>query len=474
MDGARLGGKVRAVRRRLGLTQARMAEELGISASYLNLIEHDKRPLTAPLLIQLAQTFDVDLAELSSSDDSRLQADLMEVFGDQLFEAHGPTNAEVRELVQRSPVLARCVLDLYRAYATARESVESLASRVDDLAGVGARLPSEEVTELVQRHSNWFPALEEAAHRLWADARLDPDDVWSGMVRYLEDEGVRVRVVEEGFANNAVRLYDPERRELFLSEVLAPRSRHFQLATQIGLLTQDHVLAPIATDPVLTTDASRTLARVVLAQYFAGAVLHALRSGSSRRRAPIRYDIELLGHRFRTSFEQVCHRLTTLHKPGASGVPFHLVKIDTAGNLSKRFSGSGIRFARFGGACPRWNVSNAFLSGDQVRIQISRMPDGETYFCVARTLRRRHGGFHAAETVHAIGLGCQLEHASELVYADGVDLNNVEDLIVPIGVTCRLCERRDCEQRAFPSLQQPLELDENSRGIGFYTTVVDR
>jgi predicted transcriptional regulator len=187
-----------------------------------------------------------------------------------------------------------------------------------------------------------------------------------------------------------------------------------------------------------------------------------------------RYDVELLGHRFRTSFEQVCHRLSTLQRPGSEGVPFHFLKIDTAGNISKRFSASGIRFARFGGACPRWNVARAFMSSHDLRIQISRMPAGETYFCVAKVVRRRHGGYRAAETVHAVGLGCRLTDARQLVYADGFDLEAFDDQVVPIGVTCRLCERRDCDQRAFPSLQQPLKLDENVRGVGFYSTVDER
>jgi predicted transcriptional regulator len=175
----------------------------------------------------------------------------------------------------------------------------------------------------------------------------------------------------------------------------------------------------------------------------------------------------VLGHRFRTSFEQVCHRLTTLHRPGAEGVPFHFVRIDVAGNISKRFSATGLRFARFSGACPRWNVFAAFLTPGMIRTQLSQMPDDRTYFWIARTLGRESGGYHAPHSTFAIGLGCDVRHAGELVYADGVDLQNRE-AVVPVGVTCRLCERLDCEQRAFPSLQQPLRIDENVRGVSFY------
>jgi len=468
--GQQLGGKVRALRRRLGLTQVRMAERLGISASYLNLIEHEKRPLSAALLIRLTQHFDVDLASFATDGDAQLQADLMEIFGDPMFESHNLTNTDIRDLVRQSPAISRALITLFASYNSAKESAENLASRVLGQAPVvSQRLPSEEVSDLIQRRNNYFPALEAAADLLWRRSSFDKDDIYTGMVTYLREEcDVRVRVVTQR-ADRAVRRYDPDRREIAISEVLAPRSRHFQIAHQIGLLTQGSVLDPICQDEVLTTDDSRRLARMVLANYFAGAVL--MPYGPFREAAEQeRYDIELLGHRFRTSFEQVCHRLTTLHRPGAEGVPFHLIKIDPAGNVSKRFSASGIRFSRFGGSCPRWNVTRAFSFQGKIRVQLSRMPGGEAYFCIARTLGRRHGGFRAPETTFAIGLGCQLSEARRLVYSDGIDLDNA-DAVEPIGVTCRLCERLDCEQRAFPSLQHPLKLDENVRGVGFYSEV---
>ena len=465
-----LGGKVRALRRRQGMTQVRMAERLGISASYLNLIEHDKRPLSAALLIKLTQHFDVDLSTFAAEGDSQLEADLMEIFGDPMFDSHNLTNTDIQDLVRQSPAISRSLITLFATYRSAKDSAENLASRVlGQSAAVARRLPSEEVSDLIQRRNNHFPDLESSAELLWKRASFDKDDIYTGMVRYLREEcDVRVRVVTQQ-ADRAVRRYDPDRREIRISEVLAPRSRHFQIAHQIGLLTQGDVLDPICQDEVLTTDDSRRLARMVLANYFAGAVLmpyQPFRDAAEQER----YDIELLGHRFRTSFEQVCHRLTTLQRAGSEGVPFHLIKIDPAGNVSKRFSASGIRFSRFGGACPRWNVTRAFSFQGNIRMQLSRMPDGQAYFCVARTLGRRHGGFRAPETTFAIGLGCRIEEARRLVYSEGIDLDNT-DAVEPIGVTCRLCERLDCEQRAFPSLQHPLKLDENVRGVGFYADV---
>jgi predicted transcriptional regulator len=175
-------------------------------------------------------------------------------------------------------------------------------------------------------------------------------------------------------------------------------------------------------------------------------------------------------HQSTVGFEQVCHRLTTLRRPGAEGVPFHMIRIDVAGNISKRFSASGIRFARFSGACPRWNVFSAFLTPGMIRIQVSRMPDGLMYFCLARTIQKDSGGYHSQHPVQAIGLGCQVPFAKDLVYSDGIDLAN-PDTCIPVGVTCRLCERTDCEQRALPSIKVPLSVDANVRGVSLYAPV---
>ncbi|WP_437334774.1 MULTISPECIES: helix-turn-helix domain-containing protein [unclassified Sorangium] len=472
-DAPLLGAKVRALRRREHMTQVDLAERLGVSASYLNLIENNRRPLTAPLLIRLAQIFQLDLQNFASEEDVRLTADLHEVFGDPIFESHGLTNADLRELVASSPNVARAVLTLYRTYATTRESLDTLGER---LAGDGfvavdnSRLPSEEVSDLIQRRMNHFPELEEGAEALWREAELDADDVYRGLVRYLHaTRGIEVRIVRVADERQAMRRYDPERRVLSISEVLPPRSRRFQLAHQLGLLTQSAAIDRILRDENLTTPESRALARVALANYFAAAILMPYQPFLEAARAE-RYDIELLAHRFGTSFEQVCHRLTTLRRPGAEGVPMHMVRIDIAGNISKRFSGSGIRFARFSGACPRWNVHAALMTPGMIRIQLSQMPDGAVYFCIARTVRSDRGGYHVPHTVQSIGMGCDVRYARELVYADGIDLDNI-GAAVPVGVTCRTCERLDCAQRALPALQHPLRLDENRRGVSFYASV---
>ena len=287
------------------------------------------------------------------------------------------------------------------------------------------------------------------------------------MARYLKSKHkVDVQVLKVGEMGSAVRRFDPDRRELQLSEGLRRGSRNFQLAYQIGLLDGSGLIDRITREPELTSDEARSLCRVALANYFSAAVLmpyeEFLRAAQEER-----YDLDLLQHRFRVNYEQACHRLTSLQRRGAEGVPFYMVRIDIAGNISKKFSATGVHFPRFGGLCPLWNVHAAFLSPNAIRVQISRLPDGRTFFSIGRTIRKHRGGYHAPEILYAVELGCDIDSARRLVYADGMDLSNPAG-VIPAGITCRLCERLDCGARAFPSMHNPLRIDENVRGISFY------
>lgn len=471
-DEARLGARVRALRRRENLSQAAFAQKLDISASYLNLIENNHRPLTAPLLIKMAQAFKVEVSELAPRADDQLSNALMEVFGDPLFEGQTLMTPDVKEVAAQNPGVARAVLQLYRAYREVREDAQSLASRIADgtehaPGGVNRMQPNEEVSEAIQRRGNHIAELEVAAERLWRDARLSDDDLYRGLVDHLwRTLRIEVKLMHGGPKDGVMRRFDERAGVLELSAWMPPRSRTFQLCAQVAILQERAALEGLAQDNLLTTEESRALMRVAMANYFAGAVMMPYAPFLQAARND-RYDIELMGHRFRASFEQVAHRLCTLQRPGASGVPFHMLRIDVAGNISKRFSASGIQFARYSGACPRWNVFAAFMTPGMIRIQLSRMPDGSSYFCLARTITRAWGGYQAQHAVQAIGLGCRMEHARELVYSDGVDLQD-ERAVIPVGVTCRLCERTGCEHRAHPSIRHRLRILENVRTLSFY------
>jgi predicted transcriptional regulator len=288
-----------------------------------------------------------------------------------------------------------------------------------------------------------------------------------GLADYLKRTAdVTVRVEPTSRMQSAVRSYDPTGKLLLLSEGLRRGSRNFQLASQVGLITQGQLIHQIVSESSLTTDGARASCRVALANYFAAAVLMPYEEFLDSARKE-RYDIELLGHRFESSFEQTCHRLATLRRRGAEGIPFHMLRVDIAGNMSKRFSASGLRIPRFSGACPKWNTFGAFLTPGMIRTQLSQMPDGQVFFGVARTVGKESGGFSATRPQYAIGLGCDVAHAGEMVYADGLNLAS-RDALVPVGPSCRLCERMDCEQRAYPPLHSPFTVDENRRGASFY------
>src|SRR5438270_2124397 len=463
----KLGAKVRTLRRREGLTQTDLAAKLDISPSYLNLIEHNQRPLPAHLLVRVAQIFKMDLQSFADDSSSRLAGDLQEVFGDPLFEEHALNTFDLRELAENAAA-ARAVIALYHAYRTTVESTRALSAKLfdgRDFLGLNpAHLPSEEVSDVIQHNMNYFPELESAANELM----VDRNDTYRSLTSYLRDKhNIEVRLTPVSRDRSAVRRFDPDMRTLSLSETLPPWGRQFQIAHQIGFLDGQRAIDSIVarSSNFLTTPDSVKLCRIALANYFAAALLMPY-DEFMRMAEEVRYDIELLQHHYTASWEQVCHRLTTLRRPGEAGVPFHFVRVDIAGNISKRFSGTGIRFARFSGSCPRWDVHAAFLTPGRIRTQLSKMPDGTAYFCVARTIRKS-GGYRSGDTLMAVGIGCPVRDAKKLVYADGVDLDNL-DAAVPIGTTCRLCERLDCDQRAFPPLQQGLILDENVRGRSFY------
>ncbi|MCB9655953.1 MAG: DUF2083 domain-containing protein [Deltaproteobacteria bacterium] len=469
MSEPKLGAKVRALRRRENLTQMQLAERLSISASYLNLIEHNRRPLSAQLLIRLAQIFALDLQAFATEGEDQLVSDLLEALGDPVFDAYALTGGEVRDFAANNPQVARALLALYRTWHGARDTSSSDPSE----DSVQTEQPGEEVIDLIQKHRNYFPEIEEAAEVLTRVARTDQRDLVSALSDYVRAvHGIEVRwlgPVGPTATRFDVRRYDAVSHVLELSETLVPSSRAFQLAHQIALLDHSDLLDRIARDQTLTSPEARALARIALANYFAGAVmmpyLRFLEFARSRR-----YDIDLLCHRFGVSFEQVCHRLTTLHRPGHEGVAFHFLRVDIAGNVSKRFSASGFRFARFSGACALWNEHRAFAVPGVLRVQISVMPDGQRYLGIARTVQDPWGSHKGSSIPKVVGLGCEIAAAAHVVYADGLDLAS-DAVVVPIGSACRVCERMTCVQRAFPSRLWAQKLDENVRGRSFYVSV---
>jgi predicted transcriptional regulator/transcriptional regulator with XRE-family HTH domain len=473
----KIGAKIRRLRRDKSLSQAALAERLGISASYLNLIEHNRRRVTVNLLLQLADMFEIAPADLAEDEEGQLSADVMEVLSRDLFEDLDLTNTDVQELVTASPNGAKALLKLYDAYHAALNNMRSLSAEIADVGPpevASALPPADSVSDILQANSNYFQVLEDAAAGVAGDitgaGQESPDR--DALIRYLlEAQGVRVAFVAAEGAAGFLRRFDEDRRLLEISERVSPDSRKFQLAYQIGLLSSRDVIETLLTENRVRDEQTRALGRVALANYFAAALIMPYQ-GFLESVKSTRYDIELLQHRYGASFEQICHRMTTLNKPDAKGVPLHMLRVDIAGNNSKRFSLSGLPIPRHGGACVRWNVYSAFLDPGVIHAKVSQLPDGEAYFCIARTVRKGGSGFGMQNRFLSLGLGCELRYAHQFVYSDTVDLER-RDRFHEIGVSCRTCERLDCMQRAAPPVNLRYHLDENTRAHSPYVAAFD-
>ena len=463
-----LGHKVRRFRQEQKLSQTEMAEMLEISPSYLNLIEHNQRPVTVPLLFRLGQVFPIDLREFAQDDAAALAAGLREALSDPLFESLKLRDQEIRDVAEVSPTATQAVINLYKAYAELREDSQALVERMADsskLQGLDTQVfPIEEVRDFQQSQLNHFPELETAADALWHEAGLQSDDLYQGLVRHLQSvHGIGAKVMPVDIMGETLRRYDFHRSRVLLSEILAMPSRKFQLAVQLAVTSHGEILDRLVAKANLSSPEAEKLLRIGLAGYFAGAVLMPYDAFLTSAKE-LRYDLEILQNRFGVSFEQVCHRLTTLQRKASRGVPFFFIRIDHAGNISKRLSGAGFHFARFGGACPRWVIHDAFAAPGSILTQQARMPDGSAFLAIARTVDPILGGHRERRLRLAVAVGCDLIQANHLVYGGKMDQNSTQGA-TNVGVSCRVCERLDCSQRAHPPLNHRLRLDENVRRI---------
>jgi predicted transcriptional regulator/transcriptional regulator with XRE-family HTH domain len=453
-----MGVRLKRLREERGLTQAALAKALQLSPSYLNQLEQNQRPLTVPVLLKLNAVFGVDVQLFSEDDEARLITELREALGDGAL-AESVSLAEIRELASSMPAVGRALVAFHRRYRDGVERAEALAARLGDdwIAEPPASMPFEQVRDFFYAEHNHFEPLDAAAERLYAAAGLSPRSAHVGLGAWLaERHGVRV-VVDEPDAPQ--RRFDPVSRTLFLSADLRQDQQAFQMATQLAFLEVGPVIDALIDHPALAGEEARALGRIGLANYFAGAV--ALPYGPFLQAAEAcRYDIERLGRLWGVGFETVCHRLSTLQRPEARGVPFFFVRVDRAGNISKRQSATDFHFSRVGGTCPLWNVYEAFAQPGRVLTQLAQMPDGRTYLWVARTVGRSNAGFGAPGNTFAVGLGCDVRHASRLIYSKGLDLTD-PNAATPIGAGCRVCERPACPQRAHPVVGRPIAIDLN-------------
>jgi predicted transcriptional regulator/DNA-binding XRE family transcriptional regulator len=463
-----VGPRFRRIRQQLGLSQTQIAEGLGISPSYINLIERNQRPVTAQLLMRLAQTYDLDLRDLATADEDRFFAELNEIFSDPLFRQIDLPKQELRDLAELCPGVTHALQRLYAAYAEARRGETLVAAQFADRneGGHFEANPIERVRDLIEANRNYFPELEQAAETLRDQINDSAPDLYAALAtRLREKHSVVPRIMPVDVMRETLRRFDRHRRQLLISELVDSPGRAFQLAFQLGLMECGGAFESIVGRAGPLDDTPRRLYRITLANYFAAAVLMPYAAFHGAAEA-LSYDLQVLGQRFNVGLEQVCHRLTTLQRPTARGVPFFMLRVDNAGNVSKRFSSGTFPFSKFGGTCPLWNVHSTFDTPDRLLKQVIELPDGSRYFSIAQMVRRPSAPHGQPQPRFAIGLGCEIRHASKLVYASGMDLEKAEG--TPIGVNCRLCERENCPQRAEPPITRTLILDENTRRVSSF------
>ncbi|WP_053657572.1 short-chain fatty acyl-CoA regulator family protein [Streptomyces sp. MMG1121] len=455
------GARLRRLREERRLSQAELARVLEISPSYLNQMEHDSRPLTVPVLLKLTEAFGVDPGFFSERDTTRLVADLREALAGELAEAR-LSAADLGDLAARLPGVAQVLLDLGRRNQRLSERLAGAADGRDGERGT-AFSPHEEIRDFFYRRQNYLHDSDLAAERLAGEIGIRPGEVIGALTtRLAEAHGIRL-AAEPG---DRLHRYDDRGRTLHLSPRLRPGQRAFRMATQLALLEHGAHLDRQAAEDFEPGSPAHALARIGVANYFAAALILPYTAFHTAAEEA-RYDIERLTDHYGLGYETVCHRLSTLQRPRLRGVPFSFVRVDRAGNLSKRQSASGFHFSRAGGTCPLWNVYEAFAAPGRIHVQIAEMPDGSRYLWTARAVTRHRGGWGEPGRTYAIGLGCEIRHAHRLVYSDGLDLANASTA-TPIGMGCRVCERLGCSQRAVPPLGRPLRIDQNSSTFAPY------
>ena len=454
-----MGPRLRRLRRELGLTQADMAADLEISAPYVALLERNQRPVTADMLLRLARTYKIDLTDVAGDGGADHTARMQSVLKDPMFSDIDIPALEISDVAVSYPGMAEAFLRLYTAY---REEQLALAERQAPLMpgtasgqdNFDANDPVADVRRFLAARRNNFANLDDAAERLAQDA--------SGPAGFIERlrqrHNLQVRYLPPNVMLGSVRRLDLHRRQLLLEDSLDTASLHFELAKQLAYLELEGDIGAALEAGKFASKSAELLARRALAAYAAAAIIMPYSTFAKAVDAR-RYDLEALARQFGTSFEQTAHRVTTLQRPGAEKIPFFLIRVDPAGNVSKLLDGAGFPFARHGGACPLWSVHGIFKTPRQIVTQWLELPDGQRFFSIARTVTAGGGSFGAMRVERAIAIGCAAEHAGQLIYTRDGHGPRADDP-TPIGVACRVCHRPKCAARSAPPIGREILPDD--------------
>ena len=453
-----VGPQLRQLRREHGQTQAEMAKALGVT----NLLENNQRSLSVRLLLALSDAYEINWEDMVRDRTVNLLSEIRNVVRDPMFTNTAPDLQELRAAVDHAPKLIVLFLQLYSVHRTTLERImrQGAGGVPENLLVSSAETV---IYDFFRDNSNYFDALETVAEALNAETPCETDDIYATLKRRLQQKhGIEVQRRPLDEMTQALRVYNRADRVVYLSEALDHCNQLFQLVHVLCLVEQENLLDKLIARSGLTKASSVARCKIELANYFAAAFLmpydHFLRTAETTA-----YDIDRLSLRFGVSFEQTCHRLTTLQRPGAQGVPFFFLRVDKAGNVTKRFNSTSFHLAEYGGACPVWNIHTAFRTPGVMIPQFVELPDGERFFTVSRTADRPTTGSDTQDHRLAVALGCHLDHAKKLGYATSYNLDD-QRLFSRIGINCHLCPRPACSQRAHQPVFLELPLDATRRG----------
>ncbi len=465
----KIGPKIKAFRRQLGLQANKFAEQIDISPSYLNLIESGKRKIDGELLIKISKELRVDLSDLTSKSDINLENDISELLDDRLFDDLDILGPEVKDLVNSNPKIAKALIKLGDNF---KQKDHEIISKVENISGkiIDSRktsFPGEVISDFLQENKNYFPKLEDFANTIFDKVQKNNRTRYIALCDFLKKEySITVKDIIPEETKPFSKVFIKKSKELLLSDYNSLETKKLYAAAQIVQEGAIDIINYYLDKFKFPTEESKRLTQIALLNYCGAAILMPYRLFHSECKK-LKYDLQLLQNTFATSFEQVAHRVTCLQDPNLPGIPFHFLRVDMAGNISKRFSLSGIEIPRYGGACPRWNVYSAFTRPGVIQAAVSKMTNGEKYVCIAKTVEKGVGRYGQSKSILSIGLGCEAKYAKEFVYTENIDISDKKTEI-PIGVSCRTCDRLDCSQRAFPPLHKKFDVDINTRGVSVY------
>ena len=467
----KIGPKIKAFRRQLGIQANKLSEQLGISPSYLNLIESGKRKIDGDLLLKVCEKLNINLSDLNTKSDLNLANSISEILDDKLFEDLDILGPEVKDLANTNPKIGKALI---RLGDILKKKDHELVNKIEKLSGkiVDNRknsFPGEVISDFLQENKNYFPKLEEFANNIFARVQKNNRTRYIALCDYLKSEyGIEVRDIIPDEGKPFSKIYNKDRKELLLSDYNSLETKKLYAASQIAQEGASRIIEEYLLNFSFPSEESKKLTKVALLNYCGAAILMPYKLFHTECKK-LKYDLELLQNTFATSFEQVAHRVTCLQDPNLPGIPFHMLRVDVAGNISKRFSLSGIEIPRYGGACPRWNVYSAFSRPGVIQAAVSKMTNGEKYVCIAKTVEKGVGRFGKSKSILSIGLGCEAKYAKDFVYTENINTDEKKNEI-PIGVSCRTCDRLDCSQRAFPPLHKKFDVDINTRGVSVYVS----